>query len=295
LAIITRQAQSLIEIPVNKCAVHSYNQRALDQAHINELAQMMGTKGFDKSKPISVVANANKDGWLILSGKHRWKAAQKVGLTTVWAVDCTNLSLQDRLLEVLVSNKSKPYTMLDAAQMFKVAQEAFNMTQAEFAQKIGCSQPYISSGLKALEAVESGDISREDAEALPPSALAAIARAPKEQRGNIARRAVANDYSVAQIAESVSRARETQRFKEGALLKEYTKFLSTTFDSNSGEPRTELTFFVPNSFVDTVNDAIKYIKEQANITNSGEALGLMALDYLESHFEPVAKPETKGR
>jgi ParB family chromosome partitioning protein len=122
-------------------------------------------------QPVLVVAD--DDGFVLIAGERRLRAARQAGLSRIPAVVRT-ANDQDRLSLALVENIQRAdLTAIVEALAYTRLMSEFGLTQEQVAQHVGRSRPAVTNGLRLLEvapevqrAVVDGTISSGHARAL---------------------------------------------------------------------------------------------------------------------------------
>jgi ParB family chromosome partitioning protein len=120
-----------------------------------------------------IVVRPVGDGFEVVAGERRWRAAEAAGLAAVPAVTRA-LSDQEALELALVENlQREDLGPLERARAYRRLVSGFGMTQEQVAQRVGKSQPSIANSLRLLQlpaqiqaSVESGRITEGHARAL---------------------------------------------------------------------------------------------------------------------------------
>jgi ParB family transcriptional regulator, chromosome partitioning protein len=143
------------------------------------------------------------DGFELIAGERRWRAARRVGLQTIPAIvrhadDAT--SLQQAIIENVQRESLNP---LEEAAAYQQLIEDFTLTHDEVAARVGRSRATVTNTLRVLQLpptiqkyLQDGSLRMGHAKAL----LATPDRAFQEQ---LAKRAVAEDLSVRAVEEAV--------------------------------------------------------------------------------------------
>jgi ParB family chromosome partitioning protein len=165
-----------------------------------------------------IVVRPAGDGYEIVSGERRWRAAQAAGLKTIPATVRRNIS-DDQMLELaLVENlQRQDLDAMERAAGYQDLMKALNLTQEQVAERVGLKRSTVANHLRLLElpltaqdAVRKGLISMGHARA-----LLAIAN-PKHQV-QLVERIARDDLSVRQV-ELLARGLAAKRQDPGAIL-----------------------------------------------------------------------------
>ena len=122
--------------------------RAFDEAALDELAASIREHGI--LQPIVVVPKG--DGYMIVAGERRWRAADRAGLQKVPALVRT-LGAQHKLELSLIENlQRKDLNPLETATAFLKLRDQFNLTLDQIAQRMGAgASSTISNKLRLLK------------------------------------------------------------------------------------------------------------------------------------------------
>lgn len=187
-------------IAVDRITVNPDQPRSrFDDDSLEEMAASMKEVGV--LQPI--VVTGGDDGYVLVAGERRWRAAKRAGLTEIPAVVRESTG-QPTLVEALIENvQRQDLTPLEEAHAYQQLLENYGMTQEQVASRVGKSRPAISNTLRLLQLpqevqdmVDAGDLSAGHARALVGLEDAAYAT-------HLAGRAVDDGWSVRQIEEAV--------------------------------------------------------------------------------------------
>lgn len=156
-------------MPIGKLCPSPFQPRSrLDDAKVAELASSVAEKGV--LQPI--LARPVEDGFEIVAGERRFRAARKAGLSSVPVV-VRDMSDRETLEVAIVENlQREDLTPVEEARAFERL-GTFGMDQAEVAKAVGKSRSAVANTLRllklppeALEALEAGEISAGHARAI---------------------------------------------------------------------------------------------------------------------------------
>ena len=177
-----------------------------DDASLGELAQSIEEVGV--LQPI--VVEETGDGYVLVAGERRWRAAKRAGLTMIPAV-IREKTGDHTLVEALVENVQRmDLTPLEEARAYQQLLENYGMTQDAVAKKVGKSRPTISNTVRLLQLpppvqqlVEEGRLSGGHARAL-------VGLEDEKYAAHLAEKAVADGWSVRQMEEAVRLRRDME-------------------------------------------------------------------------------------
>lgn len=143
--------------------------RTFDPDELRDLSASIREHGV--IQPILVVEE--DDGYTLIAGERRLRAASQAGLTSIPAIIRT-ANDQDRLSLALVENIQRAnLNAIDEALAYRRLVDEFGLTQDDVARRVGRSRPAIANSLRILdaaaevqEAVRNGLISAGHARAL---------------------------------------------------------------------------------------------------------------------------------
>lgn len=140
-----------LEVDVDRILPNEHQPRhRFEDARLDELAQSIRTNGV--IQPI-VVRKAG-DGYRIIAGERRWRAAQRAGLTRVPVVIKEDVSGADaRLLEMaLVENlQREDLNPIEEAAAYEKLSADFRMTQEQIAAAVGKDRASVANHLRLLK------------------------------------------------------------------------------------------------------------------------------------------------
>jgi ParB family chromosome partitioning protein len=180
--------------------------RAFDSSALQELATSIASVGVVQP----IIVRKVGDGYELIAGERRWRAAQQAGYTAVPAIvrsasDVESLELA--LVENVVRQQLNP---VDEAFALKVLLEDLGVTQDKLAARVGKSRSAIANKIRLL------DLPTPVQDALAGGALTeghARALLGLEGRGEqvkLARRITEKGLSVRQVEEEVRRRAEAR-------------------------------------------------------------------------------------
>jgi len=144
--------------------------RDFSEGALADLAQSIREQGI--VQPIVVVARS--EGFEIVAGERRWRAAKLAGLERVPIVVREHTSDRELLELALVENlQREDLNALEAAEAYARLREEFQLTQDQIADRVGKERATVSNSLRLLklsaiikDRVRSGELSAGHARAL---------------------------------------------------------------------------------------------------------------------------------
>ena len=178
--------------------------RVFDPAALEELATSIASVGVVQP----VIVRRIEEGYELIAGERRWRAAQQAGYTAIPAIvrsasDVESLELA--LVENVVRQQLNP---VDEAFALKVLLEDLGVTQEKLAARVGKSRSAIANKIRLLdlpapiqESLASGALSEGHARAL-------LTLEGRGEQIRLARRIAEKGLSVRQVEEEVRRRAE---------------------------------------------------------------------------------------
>ena len=191
----TETSSYFLQIELDRIRPNPFQPRIhMDRAKLQELADSITENGV--LQPI--VVRSRPEGYEIVAGERRWKAAQQAGLPRIPAV-VQDLSDQ-RMVEVAVVENIQrdELSPIEEAHAYHILIEDFQLTQEQVSQRVGRSRAAVANTLRLLrlpkavqESLLGGRISMGHARALIPLT--------RTQQLKLARQIVSKDLSVRQV------------------------------------------------------------------------------------------------
>jgi ParB family chromosome partitioning protein len=142
----------LVEIDVDRLAPSDFQPRTMmDAARLDELAASIKANGVIQP----IVVRKIGDGYRIIAGERRWRAARKAGLTRVPVVvkEVTGPDAQGRLLQMaLIENiQREDLNAIEEAKAYRRLSDEFSLTQDAIAAAVGKDRATIANTLRLLK------------------------------------------------------------------------------------------------------------------------------------------------
>jgi ParB family chromosome partitioning protein len=139
---------SLVDLPVTSIRPNPRQpRRSMDAEGLEELARSISSAGIVQP----IIVRAVGDGYELVAGERRWRAAQMAGFSVVPAIlrsasDVESLELA--LIENVVRQQLNP---LDEALALHMLLEDLGVTQEQLGARVGKSRPAIANKIRLLE------------------------------------------------------------------------------------------------------------------------------------------------
>jgi ParB family chromosome partitioning protein len=143
--------------------------RHFDEGNIAELAESIKAKGM----LLPLIVRRAHDGYVLVAGERRWRAAQKAGLRDVPAM-VREVSEKEAFELALIENiQREDLNPIEEAEAYQRLIEEHGLTQEELAARVGKERPTVANALRLLrlpdaikEAIVAGQLSMGHARAL---------------------------------------------------------------------------------------------------------------------------------
>ena len=120
--------------------------RGFNEPKIDELASSIRNQGIIQP----LIVRPKNDGFELIAGERRWRAAMRAGLSQVPVV-VRDASDQEAMQIALVENlQREDLNSIEEANGYRRLQEEFHWSQEEMAEKVGKSRPAIANSLRLL-------------------------------------------------------------------------------------------------------------------------------------------------
>lgn len=196
-----------LQVPVDQIRPNPDQPRSrFEDESLAELAASLREVGV--LQPI--VVTATDEGFVLIAGERRWRAAKRAGLNMIPAV-VRGADGDSTLVEALVENvQRRDLTPLEEAHAYRQLLEDYGMNQEQVADRVGKSRPAVSNTLRLLQLpgpiqtmIDAGALSAGHARALVGVEDARYAT-------HLAERASQEGWSVRQLEDAVRTRREME-------------------------------------------------------------------------------------
>lgn len=120
--------------------------RIFDEEKIDELAQSIKQHGVFQP----IILKRVKQGFIIVSGERRYRAAQKVGLVTIPAIIRQYEEAKVAEIALAENLQRENLTPIEEAEAYKIVMQNLKLTQQELAAKVGKSRSHVTNMLGLL-------------------------------------------------------------------------------------------------------------------------------------------------
>jgi ParB family chromosome partitioning protein len=189
-----------VEIPVDRLSPNPFQpRRSFTEEGLEQLADSIRHHGI--LQPI--VVRPSGDGYQLIAGERRWRAAQIAGLQRIPAVvrelDDPGM-VQVALIENLQREDLNP---IEEASAYRRLMDEFNMTQEQLSSAIGRSRPAIANAVRLLNLPEAIQRAVEERKLSEGHARCLLAISNQGDQLKVAAEIIANGLNVRQAEELV--------------------------------------------------------------------------------------------
>ncbi len=198
-------ARVVAELPLDQVRPNPYQPRQeFDPEALAEMAESIRRHGL--LQPITVRRAPDGEGFQLVAGERRWRAARLAGLAAVPALvrDCN----ERELLEMaLVENlQRQDINAIEAAEAYRRCLDEFGLTQEDLADRIGKSRAAVANTLRLLKLTEPVRAMVADGRLSEGHGRALLALAEGDEQVAVARLIIRETLSV-RDAEELARGR----------------------------------------------------------------------------------------
>ncbi|MGB7860446.1 MAG: ParB/RepB/Spo0J family partition protein [Acidimicrobiia bacterium] len=206
-AVLSETGQFL-QVPVDQIVPNPDQPRSrFDDESLDELADSISEMGVLQP----VVVTVSDDGYVLVAGERRWRAARAVGLDTVPAV-VRGTTGESTLVEALVENvQRQDLTPLEEAHAYRQLLEDYGMNQDEVAKRVGKSRPAVSNTLRLLQLPGPVQVMVDGGALSAGAARALLGLDDEKYVVYLADKASSEGWSVRQVEDAVRIRREMEK------------------------------------------------------------------------------------
>jgi ParB family transcriptional regulator, chromosome partitioning protein len=205
--------RGLIDIPISSIVPNRFQTRdAFDEAALDDLAASIREVGV--LQPI-LVRPQSGGSYELIAGERRWRAARRAGLTEIPAI-VRETPDQASVVQVLVENlQREDLDALEEAAGFQQMINELQLTHEEIATKLGRSRSVVTNGLRLLQLSPAIQKFIKTRELSAGHARALLAIPDKASQDSMARKAVAEGWTVRTLEAAVQQRADLAAGKSG--------------------------------------------------------------------------------
>lgn len=189
------------EIQLSDIRPNPYQPRKhFDPEALNELAESIKQSGV--FQPIIIRRSAVK-GYDLIAGERRVRASKIAGKTTIPAIIRELDEAQMIEIAVIENLQREDLSPLEEAEAYNMLMENLNMTQADVADRMGKSRPYIANYLRLLQLPDTVKNFVNDGQLSMGQARTILGLKEKSQMTKLAQKIIQDNLTVRQIEDLV--------------------------------------------------------------------------------------------
>jgi len=145
------KVQIVISIPLDKIKANKFQPRAeFNKQALDDLAASIKEKGFIQP----VIVRSQQDGYELIAGERRFRAAKMLNLNEVPAIIKDVSDIDSLELSIIENVQREDLNPIDQAKAFKRLLHEFNMTQEGISATIGKDRATVANILRLLKLPE---------------------------------------------------------------------------------------------------------------------------------------------
>jgi ParB family chromosome partitioning protein len=199
------------EVPIDAIQSNPLQpRRTFHQEALEELAQSIRTDGIIQP----LIVRKHQDGYQLIAGERRWRAARIAGLDKVPVV-VQDIS-DDRMLEIaLIENiQREDLNPIEMAEAFDRMSRELNLTQEEIGRRTGKDRAVVANAIRLLQLPVEMKALIGERKLSPGHALAIMKLKVEEDRIRLARQTIEMGWSVRQVEQAASMLNERRPEQE---------------------------------------------------------------------------------
>ena len=139
--------QKIVQLPITDIRPNPYQPRKhFNEQALQDLAESIRQHGV--MQPI--VVRESIKGYTLVAGERRLKASRMANQTTIPAIIKSLTDSEMMILSIIENLQRENLTPMEEAESYHQMIDRLDMTQAEVAEKLGKSRPYIANMLRLL-------------------------------------------------------------------------------------------------------------------------------------------------
>jgi ParB family chromosome partitioning protein len=148
---ILQTSEKVQRLPVGSIAPNPDQPRkTFDEESLGELAQSIKNHGIVQP----LVVTKAKEGYRIVAGERRWRAAQKAGLKDVPAIVRSMQELEELEIAIIENVQRVDLSPLEQALSIERLHDQFSLSYGDIAKKLGKAVPTIHNTVRLLQLPE---------------------------------------------------------------------------------------------------------------------------------------------
>lgn len=205
---ITANGQGISYIDINDIKPNSNQPRkTFDEEKLDELAASIKDHGLIQP----VVLRSVKNGYEIVAGERRWRAARKIGITEIPCIVKELTDEENMLLAIIENMQREDLNPIEEAEGIHQMIDNYGLTQEQVSKSVGKSRPYITNCLRLLKLPEAIQAYVSEGKLSSGHARAIVSAGDETNKLLLAELAIKEDLSVRQIEKMVQENRKEKK------------------------------------------------------------------------------------
>ncbi len=143
--------KEIMEVAINSIEANPHQPRtSIEETNLDDLVNSIRVHGI--IQPLLV--SPTKDGYQLIAGERRFRAAKILGLKTIPAIVRRSDEVEKLELAIIENMQREDLNPLERANAYHRLIEEFSYTQDEVARKLGQSRSQVANGLRLLQLPE---------------------------------------------------------------------------------------------------------------------------------------------
>ena len=220
--IITGQDDEVQHIALDQIKANPYQPRkTFDDMKLDDLAGSIRQHGI--LQPI--VLRQTIKGYHIVVGERRFRASQRVGLTTIPAIVKTMTDEDMMELAIIENLQREDLNAIEEAESYRKLMDDLQLTQQEVATRLSKSRPYIANMLRLLNLPTEIMRMIRDEQLSGAHGRTLLAVKDKRTMNKMAQQAYEESWSVRYLEDCINSAKNSKTSKQASTSKKKPKFI----------------------------------------------------------------------
>ncbi|MBG9984236.1 ParB/RepB/Spo0J family partition protein [Aerococcaceae bacterium DSM 111022] len=202
------------EIALDEIRPNPYQPRKIfDEDALKELSESIKQSGV--FQPV-ILRQSTIKGYELIAGERRVRASRLAGKTTIPAI--VRQMDEEQMIEIAVVEnlQREDLSPLEEAEAYQILMEKLDLTQADVAERIGKSRPYIANYLRLLQLPEAIKKMVNDEQLSMGQARTILGLKDKDQQIALAKKVIQGQLTVRQLEELVQEMNQAGELKPKA-------------------------------------------------------------------------------
>ncbi|MCD8864213.1 MULTISPECIES: ParB/RepB/Spo0J family partition protein [Staphylococcus] len=220
--LITTQDEEVQHIALDQIKANPYQPRkTFDDTKLDDLAGSIRQHGI--LQPI--VLRQTIKGYHIVVGERRFRASQRVGLTTIPAIVKTMTDEDMMELAIIENLQREDLNAIEEAESYRKLMDDLQLTQQEVATRLSKSRPYIANMLRLLNLPTEIMRMIRDEQLSGAHGRTLLAVKDKRTMNKMAQQAYEESWSVRYLEDCINSAKNSKTSKQASTSKKKPKFI----------------------------------------------------------------------